>query len=97
MTLKASIALAVLGLVAGVGCSSGSDRPAVTTPGVVESTTSTVAADPYDVYLKNNPEPGLVISREDAQTRALLGCGTQWAPGTVDAVLHDAYKELCKS
>lgn len=55
------------------------------------------SADPYAVYLKNNPEPGHVISREDAQTRALLGCGQQCAPGTVDAVLRDAYGHLCKN
>lgn len=51
--------------------------------------------DPYDVYLAHNPRPDLVLSREDAQTRALLGCGKTFAPGTVDAVLTDAYRGLC--
>ena len=59
------------------------------------SSSSTPKADPYLVYLKHNPRADLVLSREDAQTRALLGCKTQWAPGTVDAVLHDAYGSLC--
>lgn len=57
--------------------------------------TSTRDYDPYDTYLANNPDPSHVISREDAQTRALLGCKTQWAPGTIDYVLHEAYKKLC--
>jgi hypothetical protein len=52
--------------------------------------------DPYAVYLANNPNPSLVLSREDAQARALLGCSTTWAPGTIDAVLHAAYAQLCK-
>jgi hypothetical protein len=49
------------------------------------------ARDPYEVYLANNPDPSIVLSREDAQTRALLGCKIKWAPGTIDAVLQDAY------
>ncbi len=53
------------------------------------------SADPYDSYLANNPDPAIVLSREDAQTRALLGCGRDWAPGTIDAVLRDAYKPKC--
>lgn len=53
------------------------------------------AADPYSVYLAHNPTPGHVISREDAQTRAKLGCGQKFAPGTVDAVLADAYRDFC--
>nr|WP_018217122.1 hypothetical protein [Salinispora vitiensis] len=35
------------------------------------------------------------LSREDAQTRAYLGCGQPWAPKTVDAALAEAYAELC--
>jgi hypothetical protein len=54
-----------------------------------------VADDPYDAYLENNPDPDLVLSREDAQLRAMLGCGTEWAPGTIDAVLQDAYDPEC--
>lgn len=53
--------------------------------------------DPYDTYMENAPSGEPLLSREDAQTRALLGCGTTWAPGTVDAVLQDAYEEsVCK-
>lgn len=54
------------------------------------------AEDPYEVYLRNNPTPELVLSREDAQIRALLGCSRSWAPGTVDYVLQQAYKKLCR-
>jgi hypothetical protein len=45
-TLKASFAAAVLGLVVGVGCSAGADSPAVTSPGVVENSTTTAAPAP---------------------------------------------------
>lgn len=51
--------------------------------------------DPYDTYLANAPLGEPTLSREDAQLRALAGCGQQWAPGTVDAVLADAYKGIC--
>lgn len=51
--------------------------------------------DPYEVYLDLAPADAVELSREDAQTRALLGCGRKWAPGTVDAALAEAYAELC--
>lgn len=56
----------------------------------------TTSADPYETYLKLAPKGSLHLSREDAQTRAYLGCGQTWAPGTVDAALAVAYKDLCK-
>ena len=56
----------------------------------------TGSVDPYEVYRRNAPADAPNLSREDAQARALLGCGQKWAPGTVDAVLADAYRELCK-
>lgn len=65
------------------------------TPTVSTSTPTAKAANPYDYYLKHNPDPSLVLSREDAQTRAMLGCGQKWAPGTIDAVLAQAYADLC--
>ena len=49
------------------------------------------ATDPYEVYLANNPDPSLILSRDDAMARAFLGCGQKWPQGTVDAVLADAY------
>jgi hypothetical protein len=58
-------------------------------------------ADPYQTYVAEAPEMPVdwtgpwPLSREDAQTRAILGCGQDWAPGTVDAVLQDAYEALC--
>lgn len=54
------------------------------------------AADPYDAYLQlaagipDAPD----ISRDDAQARAMLGCGSTWAPDTVDAALQEAYAAL---
>lgn len=53
------------------------------------------AADPYETYLENAPAGAPKLSREDAQARAMLGCGEKWAPGTVDAVLADAYQPDC--
>lgn len=50
------------------------------------------APDPYEAYLANNPDRQLVLSREDAQARAYLGCGKRWAPGTIDRALADAYR-----
>lgn len=57
--------------------------------------------DPYEVYLASAPERPAdwegewPLSREDAQARALLGCGQRWAPGTIDAALQAAYADLC--
>jgi hypothetical protein len=50
-------------------------------------------ADPYEVWLANKPADAPNLSREDAQTRALLACAMKvdWAPGTVDRILIDAY------
>ena len=68
-------------------------------PGCPEGEPDTPDAEettgPYDVYVENAPAGEPVLSREDAQTRALLGCGQSWAPGTVDAVLAEAYADLC--
>lgn len=51
--------------------------------------------DPYEVYLDIAPSDAPSLSREDAQARALLGCGQSWAPGTVDAALQEAYEPDC--
>lgn len=85
------------------GCS---DDQAGPTPGAVnQSSTSsssapassaTPTADPYETYLAHIPKGEPTLSREDASTRALLGCGRTWPPGTTDAVLHDAYAAYCK-
>lgn len=73
----------------------GGGAPAAPTqPAATEAPTSR-PVDPYEVYLANNPDPSLILSREDAQTRALLGCGQQWAPKTVDAALQEAYQPPC--
>jgi ABC-type amino acid transport substrate-binding protein len=51
--------------------------------------------DPYEIYLEQNPDPDLILSAEDANTRAFLGCGTAWGEGTVDALLQEAYHPQC--
>jgi hypothetical protein len=50
-------------------------------------------SDPYDVWLANKPVDAPNLSRDDAQLRALLACKmkVEWAPGTVDRILVDAY------
>lgn len=70
--------------------------PVTSSAPVSSSTPSTPAVDPYSVYLKNIPKSEPTLSRSDASTRALLGCGRTWPPGTTDAVLHEAYAAYCK-
>jgi hypothetical protein len=53
------------------------------------------AADPYDEYLLHAPRGAPFMTREDALTRAYLGCGQTFAPGTVDAALAAAYRGIC--
>lgn len=58
------------------------------------------AVDPYDTYqqlIADNDIDPIDISPEDAQTRALLGCGTEWAPDTVDWALQQAYADVIAS
>ena len=96
-----AIAGAIVVLLA--GCSDDQSGP---TPGTVnQSSTSTSSApassvtptvDPYEVYLAHIPKGEPTLSREDASTRALLGCERTWPPGTTDAVLHEAYAAYCK-
>lgn len=72
--------------------------PSAGTPSAAPPSTpapSTSAPDPYAVWLANAPAGAPHLSREDAQTRAFLGCGVTFAPGTVDAILADAYKGIC--
>lgn len=52
-------------------------------------------ADPYDVYRAHAPKGQKILSRQDAATRAKLGCGQTFPPGTVDAVLAEAYADYC--
>jgi hypothetical protein len=104
MTRNGGTALGVLGLVF-VLTACGNDPQTTTTPTEGSSPaatsttvgTSSAAEDPYEVYLRNAPPGAPHLTREDAQARAFLGCGQKFAPGTVDAVLADAYAELCKS
>lgn len=60
----------------------------------VASTSEVAAEDPYEVWLATAPADAPDLSRDDAQLRAMLGCGTAWAPGTVDGVLQVAYASL---
>jgi hypothetical protein len=72
------------------------DTTTTTTPGQPEPTSAPdPAEDPYEVYLRIAPPDAVDLTREDAQARALLGCGMAWAPGTVDAALAEAYAALC--
>lgn len=65
------------------------------------STTTAEVYDPFEEWERLGG-PGLweseglegTLSREDAQARALLGCGQEWAPGTIDALLAEAYRQL---
>lgn len=90
-------------------CSSSATEPTTTTAAAAGAPASTAAApatsapaaaaaDPYDEYLRLVDELGITdapeLTRDDAQLRALLGCGTAWAPGTVDAALQQAYASL---
>ena len=50
-------------------------------------------ADPYEVYLKNNPDPSVVYSREFIESLVYLDCvlGGPWKRGSLDQVVVDAY------
>lgn len=97
--LAGGFALAVI--VGAAGC--GSDpAPATQSTSTAAATGATPAAapvsappaDPYQVYLTLAPADAPELTADDAQTRAMLGCGTAWAPGTVDAALQQAYAAL---
>lgn len=92
LTLAALLALA--------GCSADDGQLPVSTTSKATSSTSisstSNATDPYAAYLAKAPKGEHTLSREDAATRAQLGCGKTWPPGTVDAVLAEAYAAYCK-
>ncbi|TDB71810.1 hypothetical protein E1211_15190 [Micromonospora sp. 15K316] len=90
--LVAMVAAAIVGWNIGLPNDPAGPRPA----SVSSSAPAQPKSDPYETYLKLAPSDAPKISREDAQTRALLGCGQSWAPGTVDAALAEAYADLCK-
>ena len=78
------------------GCSADNDQlPAATTSRAGTPAASSMPADPYAAYLAKAPKGEPKLSRDDASTRALLGCGKTWPPGTVDAVLAEAYADYC--
>ena len=85
------IFLGGLGIALGVDNDSPTAQPAVTAS-AARLPAPVPASDPYAVYLATNPSPKLVLSREDAQTRAYLGCGVTFAAGTIDAALAAAYR-----
>ncbi len=73
-----------------------------TTQEATATTMTTDTEDPYEIFLTNGGGEaweaevgGEMISREDAQLRALAGCDQEWAPGTIDYYLHEAYGHLC--
>ncbi len=61
---------------------------------MITSPPASTQADPYQVYLTLAPADAPELTPDDAQARAMLGCGTAWAPGTVDAALQQAYAQL---
>jgi hypothetical protein len=91
--IKLGFALGALAFVTGA-CSSGSGTGANPDFATVSTARSSAA---YSFYLARNPDPALVLSREDALARAYLGCGIRWPPATVDGVIAQAYKGICPS
>lgn len=89
--------LVCVAVVGGCGADETKAPVEVTTKASTATTTPspTPTVDPYDVYLKNVPKGQPTLSRADASTRALLGCGQKWPPGTTDAVLAEAYAVYC--
>lgn len=57
--------------------------------------------DPYAHFLEMrenlDEDKQIEISPEDAQTRALLGCGKEWAEDTIDGILQIAYEGICEN
>lgn len=90
-----AIAITAAAVVLLTACGSQDSPPAASQP-TTSTSSSSPAVDPYDVYLKNAPKGEPKLSREDASTRARLGCERKWPPGTVDAVLQEAYAAYCK-
>jgi hypothetical protein len=72
-----------------VGCSSSAPTPAPTITAVSRP------QDPYVEFLSRAKTLGIDVPADldatSAQARALLGCGTTWAPNTLDRLLADAY------
>jgi len=87
--LSAALAGAMLLMIGLGGCSSDESTP--NGPKVSQPS----KPDPYQVYLEHAPKGQKILSRQDAATRAQLGCGQKWPPGTVDAVLAEAYADYC--
>ena len=59
-----------------------------------EPVAPSLQSDPeaYEVYLATAPVGERILSEEDAQLRALLGCGQEWPEGTVDYAVAMAYR-----
>lgn len=95
--------LAILGLTIAAGLASlvglAVEQPASDPIATIDSAEvaadDPAAADPFERYLELVEAWGITdapeLSRDDAQTRAILGCSSQWAPGTIDAALAEAY------
>ncbi len=70
------------------------DQVLATTTSEPPTTTTAAPADPYERFLQLAPPDAPDLTRDDAQARALLGCGTAWASGTTDHALQVAYVDL---
>lgn len=88
-------AVALVGVLVLAGCSAGVSQLPVETTSKAGTPVTSSAPDPYAVYRANAPKGEPVLSRDDAATRAKLGCGQAFAPGTIDAVLAQAYAAYC--
>lgn len=92
------IIVAVFGaLLTGCGRNPYEDSPMQPSPSPWTPTTE--VTDPYEAYLTVAAQHSdwVELTREDAQTRAFLGCSIEWAPGTQDHALRVAYAALCES
>lgn len=72
----------------------GSGQPTQPVLEVPVPATSSADYDPYSYYLEHNPDPTLVLSAQDAATRAMLGCSyPEEAINSfpIDKVLREAY------
>lgn len=92
-TITLTLALLTLGACSNSTPTEAPPAPS-TTVAAAAAASSTVAQDPYQAYLAIAPADAPELTPDDAQTRALLGCSTTWAPGTVDAALQQAYAPL---
>jgi hypothetical protein len=83
--------LVLASVITGVSLAGGPGEPA---QAPAPTTSASATYDPYAYYLAHNPDPSLVLSPQDAGTRAILGCQypeAQINASPVDKALREAY------